>query len=408
MRKPVVALVVLLPLLSILASCGGGNSGGTEVIPPPIATNVEPMTVDTGPAGLSARAVNIPYITITICDAANNCQTIDHIEVDTGSSGLRILGSALTINLPPLTSGGTAVAECTQFADGSSFGPLVVGNLTLPTSQKSVTGLTIQVIGAANYPSVPADCPGTPENTLDAFGAKGILGVGPFVQDCGAACAGAGFPTGWYYTCPTPSSCAAASLALASQVSNPVSFFSADNNGVIVELPAVASSGATSVSGSLVFGIDTASNNNFGTASVATASTDLAYVQVTYNGTVFNNGALDSGSNAVYFTDSGIPQCATAKGLYCPNATLNLTATLKGVNNTVLTAPFTVGNAETLLTNNQTAGAIPGLGGVIPASVTGTTAIQFDLGLPFFFGRNVFTGIEGKAAGAYTGPFYAF
>jgi hypothetical protein len=41
--------------------------------------------------------VNIPYVTLQICNATGDCQTIDHIEVDTGSSGLRILGSVLTI-----------------------------------------------------------------------------------------------------------------------------------------------------------------------------------------------------------------------------------------------------------------------------------------------------------------------
>lgn len=412
MRKPAIALFALSALLTLIASCGGGGSSGINVIPQVIATpgppNVEPIVVDTGPALLTTRAVNIPYATIKICNAAGACQTIDHIEVDTGSSGLRILGSVLTINLDVSTLGGKAIAECTQFADGSSFGPLAVVDLTLPTSQKTVSNLAIQVIGATNYPTVPSDCPGVQENTVESFGANGILGVGPFIQDCGSACAGAAFPSGFYYTCTDPAHCMGAAIATAQQVSNPVNFFASDNNGVIVELPAVSGTGASTLSGSLVFGINTQSNNTFGSASVATASTDLAYVQATYAGTVFDNGALDSGSNAVYFTDNSITKCTTAVGLYCPNATLNLSATLKGTNNTVLTAPFAVANAETELTNNPAAAVIPSLGGQIPSSGGGTTTIQFDLGLPFFYGRNVFTGMEGHNAGGYTGPFYGF
>ncbi len=411
MRKPAVAYFALSALLTLIASCGGGSSG-VNVIPQVIATpgppNVEPITVDTGPALLTSRAVNIPFVTIKICNAAAACQTIDHIEVDTGSSGLRILGSVLTINLDVPTLGGKAIAECTQFADGSSFGPLAVVDLTLPTSGKTVSNLAVQVIGATNYPTVPADCPGIQENSVESFGANGILGVGPFIQDCGSACAGAGFPSGFYYTCATPATCQAAAVALAQQVSNPVNFFSSDDNGVIVEFPAVSGSGASTLSGALVFGINTQSNNTFGSASVATASSDLAYVQATYNGTVFDNGALDSGSNAVYFTDNSITACTTAAGLYCPNATLNLSATLKGTNNTMLSAPFAVANAETELTNNPNAAVIPNLGGQIPSSGSGTTSIQFDLGLPFFYGRNVFTGMEGHTAGGYTGPFYGF
>src|SRR5450432_4024521 len=344
MRKPAIAHFALAALLTLIASCGGGGSG-TNVIPQVIATpgppNVEPITVDIGPAALSIRAVNIPYVTIQICDPASGaCQTIDHIEVDTGSSGLRILSQALSINLQVATSGGKAIAECTQFADGSSFGPLAVVNLTLPASHKTVSNLAIQVIGAPSYPNVPSDCPGTQENTVESFGANGILGVGPFIQDCGSACAGAGFPGGFYYTCATPATCQGAAISTGLQVSNPVNFFAADNNGVIIELPAVPGTGATSLSGSLVFGINTQGNNAFGSASVATASTDFAYVQATYNGTVFDNGVLDSGSNAVYFTDSSIPACTQALGLYCPASTLNLTSTLKGINNTMLTAPF--------------------------------------------------------------------
>jgi hypothetical protein len=411
MRKSAIACFAIAAVLTVIASCGGGG-GGTNVIPQVIATpgapNVEPITVDTGPALLVGRAVNIPYVTIKICDPTNtSCQTIDHIEVDTGSSGLRILSQALSINLPVATLGGKALAECTQFADGSSFGPLAVVNLTLPVSTKTVSNLAIQVIGAPNYPNVPSDCPGTQENTVQTFGANGILGVGPFIQDCGSGCSSPPLPSGFYYTCATPATCQAAAVPTASQVSNPVNFFAADNNGVIVELPAV-NTAAASVSGSLVFGINTTSNNTFGSASVATASPDFGYVQATYNGTVFDNAALDSGSNGNYFTDNTIPLCTVNTGLYCPTSTLNLTATLKGQNSTILTAPFAVVNADSVLASNTSAGAIANIGGLIPASGGGNTSIDFDLGLPFFYGRNVFTGMEGHVAGGYTGPFYGF
>jgi hypothetical protein len=40
----------------------------------------------------------------------------------------------------------------------------------------------------------------------------------------------------------------------------------------------------------------------------------------------------------------------------------------------------------------------------------GTSAVggAFDWGLPFYFGRNVFTAIEGQSTSAGAGPFVAF
>ena len=35
-------------------------------------------------------------------------------------------------------------------------------------------------------------------------------------------------------------------------------------------------------------------------------------------------------------------------------------------------------------------------------------ANSFDFGMPFFFGRAVYTSIEGRAAGGVQGPYFAF
>jgi len=34
--------------------------------------------------------------------------------------------------------------------------------------------------------------------------------------------------------------------------------------------------------------------------------------------------------------------------------------------------------------------------------------VQFDLGMPYFFGRNVFTAIENQPTPAGNGPYFAF
>ena len=423
MRKLVI--LTLLPLV-LLGACGGGGGGGTTTPPPPppptqmLATagppNVEPLVMDAGPAALATAhetAVNTAFVSVKICiPNGGACQTIDHIEVDTGSSGLRVLASSdspFTLNLPSeMSAGGLPIAECLQFADGSAFGPVATADITLPTSGKTLSGVNVQVIGATGW-TVPSDCPGTAENTVVLFGANGILGVGPFLQDCGAACTQTPPIAGTYYTCPTPSTCAAATVTTTQQVPNPVALFASDNNGVIVEMPAIASGGATNPSkGVLVFGIGTETNNALGSATVLLASDSNGFILASYNGTTNLNAALDSGSNATFFTDSTIPTCTDNASFYCPTSALNLTATLTGTDSTMATANFTVVNADSVFNANPMATAMPGLSGPIGALPGNNIMIQFDLGMPFFFGRNVFTAIENQTTPGGTGPYYAY
>ncbi len=424
MRK---LLILTLVPLALLGACGGGGGGGTTTPPPPppptqvLAVagppNVENLVMDAGPAVLATAheaAVNTAFVSVTICiPNGGACQTIDHIEVDTGSSGLRVLASAdspFTLTLPSeMSTGGLPIAECLQFADGSSFGPVAVADMTLPTSAKTVSGINVQVIGASGW-TVPADCPGTAENTVVSFGANGILGVGPFLQDCGTACTQAPPIPGTYYTCPTPATCADATASTTEQVGNPVSFFASDNNGVIVEIPAIASGGATNPDNKavLVFGIGTETNNGLGSATVLLADDSDGFILASYNGTTNLNAALDSGSNANFFTDSSIPTCTDNANFYCPTSTLNLTATLTGTDNTMATADFTVVNADSVFNANPSATVMPGLSGPIGALPGNDIQIQFDLGMPFFFGQNVFTAIEGQSTPGGTGPYYAF
>jgi hypothetical protein len=70
-------------------------------------SNVVPLTVDLGPVPTQALATNTIYTSVTICvPDTTTCQTVDHIEVDTGSQGLRVLQSAIPgLALPQLTDG---------------------------------------------------------------------------------------------------------------------------------------------------------------------------------------------------------------------------------------------------------------------------------------------------------------
>src|SRR5207253_2602957 len=82
-------------------------------------------------------------------------------------------------------------------------------------------------------------------------------------------------------------------------VQNPVFHFTTDNNGVIVELQSVGAAGAPTASGSLVFGIDTQSNNALGMATVLTVDANVGEFTTQFNTQTANQtlaaSIIDSG-----------------------------------------------------------------------------------------------------------------
>jgi hypothetical protein len=185
---------------------------------------------------------------------------------------------------------------------------------------------------------------------------------------------------------------------LAQQVSNPVGFFASDNNGVIVELPSATT--AASLNGSLVFGIGTQSDNGMGSASVFPLDSNGEFTTA-YHGHSYP-GFIDSGSNALFFLDSSLtslPDCANDSSFYCPSSVSSLSATTSSPGGGNVTFNFSVGNADTLF--SEPADFVFG-------TLAGPNPGAFDWGLPFFFGRNVFTAIESRSTPAGQGPYWAF
>jgi Protein of unknown function (DUF3443) len=403
LRAIKLGLCIVLSVTAI--ACGGGSGGGQVVIPPPppvSANNVANVIVDEGPSNAS---VNTLFTSVTVCapGSTTNCQTIDHIQVDTGSYGLRVLAPILTIALPVETlANGKSVAECTQFVDGFAWGPIVTADVQV--AGETAKSLPVQSIGDSRYSSVPSDCSstgGTSENTVATFGANGILGVGPFEIDqpgCAAAAVAA-----CYYGCTTATSCSGSAVPTDMMVANPVTRFAADNNGIIIDLPSVPAPALT-VNGSLIFGIDTQANNKSGTQTVLTVDQN-AELLITYNGQALANSFIDSGSNGIYFTDSAISKCTDTHftGFYCPANTLSLGLSLQGMNGVMVNnLIFDVGNAQTMLQANPTFNAFPQLAGTNP------NVGSFDYGLAFFYGKRVAVAVEGNVTAAGTGPYIAF
>jgi len=402
--------VFLISMAGLVASCGGGDDNGLIVgIGNPgggAGMNTLAVTVDPGPAA-AAGAVNTMYTTVTICapGSTTECQTIDHVQVDTGSTGFRVLASVLGNGLAaaslPLTSdgSGSTLEECLQFADGYTWGTVRTADLHI--GSEIAYGTPIQVIGDAAAAPVPASCVmGPEENTVQAFGANAILGVGNFLTDCGDACANGVIP-GAYYGCAADGSCQSVTVSLTLQLQNPVSLFAFDNNGVVIELPATSSPTAT-VTGTMIFGIDTQADNALGPAQIYTVDASYGTFVSTYNGTVLDSSFIDAGSNAYYFTDGAIPACADRAAFYCPPANLTRQASIQGTNGAVATISFDVDNADSDFAAN--AAALPGLAGPAASS----QANSFDWGLPFFYGRNVYVAFEAGAPAGVVGPWVGF
>jgi len=399
-------------LATLVTACGGGATPTptptpTIQTPEPVLNNVLGVTVDSGPVGTGTN-VNRLYTTVKICQPGTNpCQTIDHVLVDTGSSGLRLLASVLTpnLNLTRLTgTSGLPLLNCIQFVDNTfAWGPVAKADVVL--GGKTAPSVPIQVIAdpAFNTPASACAVGGTAITTATLLGANGILGIGLFREDCGSGCS-SNPHKGFYYTC-TDASCTATKGALASldqQVKNPVPLFSSDNNGVLIDLPAVGSAGASVLNGSLIFGIGTQANNQPRSAGVLTTDASGHFTTL-LAGQSLNTSFFDSGSNGLFFDATTVPNCSadSGAGFYCPNSPLNLSATLVGANAARIAVSFQIDNA-TALFSDASKGVLPGLAGPMGDSTT------FDWGLPFFYGRRMFFGIEGQASSLGTGPYYAF
>ncbi|CAB3791678.1 DUF3443 domain-containing protein [Paraburkholderia caffeinilytica] len=418
-----VQAVVAVALVSVVAACGGGggdssssssssssvlNGGSLPASPTqqPIAAtaaNTVSITVGRGVSGV----INIPTVSVTVCPpgSTSNCQTINNVQLDTGSFGLRlvssVLNSSLLSALTPITvNSGQQLAECATFADGYTWGTVRTAIVQIGGETTASAGIPIQIIGDKDSSTVPSSgCgSGSAENTVTALGANGILGIGTAATDCGTTCSNASTAANYsnYFSCPGGTSCARTAVPLSQQVANPVANFTADNNGVIVQMPPVSNTGASSATGTLVFGIGTQSNNAL--AATQTFTTD-AYGNMNssvYNGTTVT-AFFDSGSNAYFFADSSLAQCGSNyAGFYCPSSAQTRSITLGGLSSTRASVSIGILSASTLFGNTSNY-AFNDLAGQIGGSSS------FDLGLPFFYGRYMYYGFATSTQAPYVG-----
>jgi hypothetical protein len=298
---------------AVLSGCGGGSgnsvsgtngtsgTGGTGAAGFPVSAaslsqpNVVAISVESGPG----NNVNLPYVSVTLCTpGSSTCKTIDHILLDTGSTGLRVFASVLNavpaLALPPQQVGGSStITECAQFLNAVAWGSIKLADVRL--GGKLAASVPVQLL----EPTMPvalssSNLCGSAQVLAnpDSLGANGILGLSLF-----------GIDRQRYFNCANPVGSCQVAVAPALQVQNPVSLFGSDNNGVLVQMPALGSSGASTASGYLVFGVGTQFNNQLGNANVVPVNPSNGFFTTTLNGRSLTRSFMDSGSNGLFFND---------------------------------------------------------------------------------------------------------
>lgn len=405
----------LLAAVALSACGGGGSSGSTDNGP---ANNIQAIQVAVDATG---TFVNLVTTSVTICvPGTSTCQTIPNVHVDTGSTGLRLLASAVRIALPAVrnTSTGNRYHGCAAFADGVTWGPLAAADVRLGDQTSSTVSIQLIKDGSDGAP-VATDCSdkGAVEDSPQQLGSNGVLGIGLFLEDCGPVCAGNA--VGAYFDCTSGGVCTDTRIPVALQVANPAAALPTHNNGVVLQLPSIAANGASSVTGNLIMGIGTRSNNTLTGTRLQVPATGLqaGYVAASFNGRQMPNSFIDSGSSVYFFDDPSIPTCPrnTPSGdlssWYCPGSatslsTLTFQVTLTGSDGVSASSNFSVANTQFLFGQPGAANlwAFDNLG----APSGGTFGLSLDLGLPFFFGKSVFTAFETRTTPNGAGPFFAF
>ncbi|HEY4349890.1 MAG TPA: DUF3443 family protein [Paraburkholderia sp.] len=107
---------------------------------------------------------------------------------------------------------------------------------------------------------------------------------------------------------------------------------------------------------------------------------------------------VDSGTNGLMFRDTTIP--TGVNNWAAPQSTLSLTSTMMSTVGLQATVLFSIADAEWLFESNYAA--------YVSLGALSLSSNMLVWGLPFYYGRSVYTELSGAQAGGKTGPFVAF
>jgi hypothetical protein len=162
----------------------------------------------------------------------------------------------------------------------------------------------------------------------------------------------------------------------------------------------------------LIFGVGTQANNALPANANILQVDGNGLFTTQYQGRAIINSAIDSGTNGYAFSDTTIP---TTGEWYTPPSDQALSATMASTNGTgnPVMVQFSIGNATNMMGSGYA--AYDNLGmylASLPVYDVSTNNMLseegFLWGLPFFYGRSVYTVLENARVGTQAGPFVAF
>lgn len=390
--------------------CGGGGGGDSrsgnvdwasdpivnlpsQAIPantqPPVAAaaNVLPISVGVG---------NKFLVTLKVCVPGGGlCQMVDKIMLDTGSVGLRIHASALPVlreHFPKQNQMGEILAECALFGNFYTWGSITRADVRF--SEREASSLPLQVYEDSALPKVDTTGCGkqigslrNPDPSIVKF--NGVLGI-----------RGTRLDRQLYLRCqPNSNTCFTAALADDKLLPNPLLTLPEDNNGYQIVMPLIPESGATRVTGALVLGLNTQTNNRFTEVSGETPKMLALDAQQRFALHIAgaSYGALiDSGTSVNVLPSLNFPSCRENFQLgYCPGSAVQQAIRLASASqpSVVFDASLPIGNALDLQVTNFP--ALINIASATPATVN-AFGIQALLGAPFFYGRRISFSIDGQ------------
>ena len=159
--------------------------------------------------------------------------------------------------------------------------------------------------------------------------------------------------------------------------------------------PPVPVGGATTLAGTLTFGLGSQPSNQLGTANVLPTDARGNFTTI-YKQRTYTTAFIDSGSNGWFFDDPSLPVCGD---FYCPLTALALSAVNRARDDQAeVTVSFLVDDINAL-TSRISAPHAAGPFGLLQT---------FDWGIPFFFGRKVFLALQGARTPWGTGPYWVY
>jgi len=416
MKILIIGKITGLVLLSIaLTGCGGGGGTGDATASSVATSNwmSDPITglprqditvytqSNIAPADnvlpITVGRTNKFLVSLTVCVPGSNlCQTVDKIMVDTGSVGLRIHASVLPVlqgQLPLQGQSGKVIAQCATFGNFYTWGSLRAADVGFGAHKASA--LPVQVYDDPALPAVSSTGCGTQIGGLiDADPAavqfNGVLGIrGTRLDELGT-----------FYSCQTSGkTCSTTVLTDKELLPNPIINLPQDNNGYQIVMPSIPIDGSSQVTGALVLGLNTQSNNNLsqtGTSASNMLALDSKQRVALYIDGVSYGALIDSGTSVNTLSTTNVPTCgASAPLAYCSSPItmqpIQLAAAVKPT--IVLVASLYIGNWLNLLATNLP--AIGTLTAKTPSTVV-ANGVQSILGAPFFYGKRISFGITGQ------------